>query len=566
MRVLLSSLFMLIGIACYSQTVNISGRCFYDVNGNNVFDGTDSVIGGRLITASYAGGINSATANASGQFTMALTTRIYTFSMSGTIATNNYRPIYSINRTYTIAGSDVVNFAFQKKDSLERVNTYFQPQVWDFSNTGISPNGGARTYKLGYGYEGLLQSMPATITLRFNPKLTLQSISIPPTIVSAGLLQWNLPSINRTTNIYGNLDSIIISFNFPLVGDTIGSFVITPKLLPGVTVTKPYYYNSFSYREMINHPLPTPIGTSTGVKWLRHYAQDTLRNNQFVNCIDTTQDGNGIFVAGEVSNYVIPGTFQNNIIVSKLNKDGLSIWEKNIPYLFNNTQFQSVSSVKHTSDGGCILLGTGRDTTILSNNLGNYQDVLIVRLNQTGDIVWQKKLNGSKRDEAGRSIVVLADGSFMISGTTNSKDGDFVNNNTDTSKGNIFFTKLAANGNVIFTKVYGGSNYEYGSVIVPLQNGSFLLLGTTESNDGDVTGNPHTHYTINPNPNPFPPNTSNIYYNDTLFSEEAWVLNVNSSGNILWNRCYGGSSYSYINGAAENGTGIMLSGFTDSKN
>jgi hypothetical protein len=566
MRTLLFCLFTLISFVASSQTVNITGRCFYDANGNNVFDGTDSVIGNRIITASYAGGSNTANTNASGQYSMALTTRAYTFTMSGSIATNNYKSLNNISRTYTVAGSDVVNFAFKKRDSIESIQSYIQPQIWNTLNTGISPNGGSKTYSLKYAYDGFLPNMPATVTVRFNPRLTLLSTSIPPNITSSGLLQWNFSNVNRNTNFSRNFDSLILTFNFPSVGDTIGSFELAQKFVPGVTVSTPFYYYAPSYNERINHPLLTATGTSTGVKWLRHYAEDTIWNNQFTNCIDTTQDGNGFFVAGEGYNYGITGAFQNNIIVSKLNKDGLSIWEKNIPYLSNNVQFQNISSIKHTSDGGCILLGTGRDTTLPTNNLGNYGDVLVVRLNQTGDIVWQKKLNGSKGDEAGRSIVPLADGSFMISGTTNSKDGDFVNNNIDTSKGNIFLTKLAANGNVIFTKVYGGSNYEYGSIIVPLQNGSFLLLGTTESNDGDVTGNPHTHYTINTNPNPYPPNSSNGYYNDTLFSEEAWVLNVSANGNVLWNKCYGGSRYSYINAAAENGTGIMLSGFTDSKN
>ncbi len=555
MKVLFVLLFTFSCFGAFAQTVNISGRCFYDANGNNIFDGTDSVIANRIISANYAGGTYFANANATGQFSMPIPIGIYSFSMSGNIASANYNNIYSIQRTYTVAGNDVVNFAFQKRDSIVEIRAYISPLI----QGGINPSGGSKTFQLEYGYDGFLPSIPFTLSLRFNPRLSLQSSSVIPSVSSPGLLQWNLASLNRNVFFNRRADSIIISFNFPVVGDTIGQFRLSPKFVPNINVTRPYYKAVYAYNQRINHPLPQPIGSSSGVKWLRHYAPRNNAAYETGQSIDTTQDGNGYFVAGERSDTSTFNLFASTAYVSKLNKDGLSIWEKNIQYLPNNIRFQSISAIKHTSDGGCLVLGSGGDT---SN--ANYYNagVIMIRLNQSGDLVWYKKMSGSYYSEPGYDFVVLPDGSSMITGNTRSHDGDFVHNNADTLYDNIFVTKFSASGNIVFTKVYGGGNFDYAYRLVALQNGSFLVLGFTESNDGDVTG-AHQHYTINPEA---PYSSGSSFYNsDTLRSEEAWVININNNGGIIWNKCYGGRKSSGIIGAVDNGGGIFLTGYTDSK-
>jgi uncharacterized repeat protein (TIGR01451 family) len=555
MRILLFCLFAMLGFNSYSQTVNITGRCFYDANGNNIFDGTDSVISGRIMSAESAAGNHYAIASGTGQFTMAVEVSSYIFKMSGYIASQNYQDIYSIDRTYTTAGNDIVDFAFQKRDSITELKAYISPRI----QGNVQPSGSSKIYKLEYGYDGLLPSIPATLTLRFNPRVTIQSSSVIPTVSSPGFLQWTIPSINR--NVYFNraMDSIILNLNFAPVGDTIGQFVLSPKLVPNINITKPYYKFIFPDVAKVNHPPAQPVGTSTGVKWLRHYAPMGLWPQQDGISVDTAQDGNSYFVAGERSASSLFGGSERLMYISKLNKDGLSVWEKNIRQLPNGYELNGVTAIKHTGDGGCLVLGNAMDTNYVSTYRSG---ITVLRFNQVGDIIWTKNLLGSKYSEAGSDIVLLADGSFMITGTTGSRDGDFIHSNTDTSFDNIFVTKFSATGSVIFTKVYGGSKYDYANHLIPLQNGSFLILGATESNDGDVSG-AHQHYTINP---------EQYYYggggfntSDTVYSDEAWVININANGGINWNRCYGGRKFSYISGAIDNGAGILLSGYTNSK-
>ncbi|MEO7767503.1 MAG: hypothetical protein ABIS01_08760, partial [Ferruginibacter sp.] len=223
--------------------------------------------------------------------------------------------------------------------------------------------------------------------------------------------------------------------------------------------------------------------------------------------------------------------------------------EKYLDSLPGGYIYDWLTAIKHTPDGGCMVLGT----LPIYDSAGYYTSkILITKYDSTGTFIWGKTLSGSKFNDEAQDLSVLPDGSCLITGNSGSCDGDFLHNNADTVHTNVFVIKLSAIGTLIFTKIYGGSRNDYGYRINPLQNGSFLILCATESNNGDVIGaHPHGIF--------------EAYPTDTVFNQEAWVLNINGSGNIIWSKCFGGSGDSFIGGAAENNGGILLTGATNSK-
>ena len=116
--------------------------------------------------------------------------------------------------------------------------------------------------------------------------------------------------------------------------------------------------------------------------------------------IDTTQNGEGYFMAGNRSR--ISDSIINNPAVpfiAKLNKNGLSVWEKYIDSLPGNIFFERISAIKHTIDEGCIVFCD----TYLYNATGFYNAfIIIARFDSSGIFVWSKTLSGSKYQEAGR--------------------------------------------------------------------------------------------------------------------------------------------------------------------
>src|SRR4051812_28624683 len=80
---------------------------------------------------------------------------------------------------------------------------------------------------------------------------------------------------------------------------------------------------------------------------------------------------------------------------------------------------------------------------------------------QEPSIQWAKCFGGTDEDFA-RSIIQISDGSFIVIGSTNSHDGDVILNHGVT---NLWAIKLDSLGNLIWQKTIGGSISEEGDVI-----------------------------------------------------------------------------------------------------
>ena len=144
-------------------------------------------------------------------------------------------------------------------------------------------------------------------------------------------------------------------------------------------------------------------------------------------------------------------------------------------------------SIQNTSDGGYILAG-GTESTAgqVTGNQGS-QDFWVVKLNSLGSLVWQKTLGGSGQDIA-RCIKENQDGSFIVVGTTYSNNGDVTGNH---GGGDIWAVKLGAGGNLIWQKCYGGSGQDVGFSMQQINNDDYIMVGTAWSNNGDIT-NPYS--------------------------------------------------------------------------
>ena len=132
---------------------------------------------------------------------------------------------------------------------------------------------------------------------------------------------------------------------------------------------------------------------------------------------------------------------------------------------------------------------------------------------QAPTIEWEKCFGGSSHDY-GRDIIQTSDGGYIAVGSTLSNDYDAIGCHAFY---NIFVVKLSANYITEWTKCLGGSHYDYASSILETSDQGFILVGSTASNDGDVSGN-HGGF-------------------------DGWVVKLDNSGEIEWQKCYGGTSY-----------------------
>lgn len=134
-----------------------------------------------------------------------------------------------------------------------------------------------------------------------------------------------------------------------------------------------------------------------------------------------------------------------------------------------------------TNDGGFAIIGsTGSTDEDVSSNAGN-GDVWLIKIDNSGNLQWEKTFGGSEGDN-GYGIVQTSNNDFLFVGLTRSSDGDVSNNHGDAD---IWILMVDQNGNMIWEKTYGGSDYESPDDIIKSADGGFIISGFSQSTDGD---------------------------------------------------------------------------------
>ncbi len=109
---------------------------------------------------------------------------------------------------------------------------------------------------------------------------------------------------------------------------------------------------------------------------------------------------------------------------------------------------------------------------------------------------------------------------------------------TDTVLENVLVGKIDGNGQISWIKVFGGSDDDIAVSACQTPDGGYAVLAETFSDDGDVTGN-HG-------------------------GNDLWLLRIDSSGNLLWQKCYGSAeSDEPISIANTRDNGFILLGATN---
>jgi len=274
--------------------------------------------------------------------------------------------------------------------------------------------------------------------------------------------------------------------------------------------------------------------------------------------IHQTVDGGYVVVGGTRfepgDNRGCHGPLENsNGWVVKLDRQGNMMWQS----CLGGSRDDSFCSIEQTSDGGYIVAGDtlseDGDVNGLHEDSSGYlpkSDCWVVKLDSQGNMMWQKCLGGSS-SEGANSIQETKDGNYILAGYTGSKDGD-VNGWHEGYNGNspyydCWVVKLDRQGNMLWQKCLGGSSSEGANSIQETKDGNYILAGYTGSKDGDVNGWHEGSYGYTP-------------------SSDCWVVKLDRQGNMLWQKCLGGSSSEGANSIQETKDGnYILAGYASSK-
>ena len=182
-----------------------------------------------------------------------------------------------------------------------------------------------------------------------------------------------------------------------------------------------------------------------------------------------------------------------------------------------------------TNDGGFITCGTNTNLA-----QGRAEDAFVVKFGSDGSVSWQKFYGGTDQEFA-NSIVQLPNGHYLVLADVNSDDGDVVGKPLNSSQ-DIWLLELDASGTLVSQKIFGGSRGEGSSQLALTNDGGCIFTGTTDSNDGQVSGNHDTEHA------------------------DAWIVKLNSSRAIEWAHVLGGSYHDFANTICQTVTGDYLVG------
>lgn len=212
--------------------------------------------------------------------------------------------------------------------------------------------------------------------------------------------------------------------------------------------------------------------------------------------------------------------------VLKLDENGNLQWQKNL----GGSHTDYAHSIKQTMDAGFIL--TGYTFSSYGDVTASFAppDYWIVKLDKNGNIQWQKSLGGNNEDSS-FSISQTFDSGYIVGGTTRSTDGDVTVNNGSVD---CWVVKLDQNGNIQWQKTFGGSDIDILTSIVQTLEGGYAFSGHTASNDGDITNNQGNY--------------------------DCWVVKLNANGDIQWQKTLGGSLSDYGNSIFQTSNGEYLIG------
>ena len=248
-------------------------------------------------------------------------------------------------------------------------------------------------------------------------------------------------------------------------------------------------------------------------------------------CVLETQDG-GYIVAGHSSSQdgdIFGSRGGVDFWILKFNKLGGVQWKKNL----GGSENDWGTKVIQTTDEGYLIVGYAGSTDFdVSGNHGGLYDGWVVKLSSTGTIEWQKCIGGSEIDLLWSAKQTL-DGAYILSGYSNSDDGDISGNQGDFD---AILIKLSQDGEIEWQKSLGGSSEDNANSVIETPDGGFVIIGETWSDDEDVL---------------------KLHEGSDL-----WVVKVTEAGEIEWNTTLGGSGADFgIDAVLTQDNGYVVLGF-----
>lgn len=268
----------------------------------------------------------------------------------------------------------------------------------------------------------------------------------------------------------------------------------------------------------------------------------TSKNIEFVKTFGGTKNESGQSITKtQDGGYAILGFAQSNDgnLENKAN-DSFDYWLLKFDSS-NNLQWQQTyggsdddrgSNLIQTTDGGYAILGYSKsnDGDISVNN--GFEDFWISKLDASGAITWEKSFGFAGVDN-GISLIQTNDGGYLLSGvldvSASGGEGNSKSGNVKHAGGDYWIIKIDSNGEKQWSKFFGGSFTDTPYSAIQTQDNDYIIVGSSDSADFNISSN--------------------------IGSYDFWIIKISESGNLIWEKSFGGSEIDEARGIVASSDG-----------
>jgi hypothetical protein len=253
---------------------------------------------------------------------------------------------------------------------------------------------------------------------------------------------------------------------------------------------------------------------SPAIQWQKRFGGS---KDEIARDIKQTNDG-GYIVAGCTASFTNDGdvafnhssfSFPNDIWITKLDSCGAMQWQKSL----GGSSDDFANAIIQTRDSGYLIAGFTQSTDgDITSTHGGGSDAWIIKLDASGNMTWQKTLGGYNNDGA-TGIIETSDKGYMVIAWSSSNADTLGDDDYDYA-----FYKIDSTGALQWQKLFGGTSDDTPFDVMQGADGRYVAVGYATSNNGDVVG--HT---------------------GAIGDFDCWVVTIDSSGNLLRSQCLGGS-------------------------